>query len=747
MEIFPDLKDSPIFELTSLELTSLHEASLAKTKLLVDVGQRYARALETVYQTSHDFADAVESLGEHGGRHRDDSGLAGTPQTSVSMSRLVQSMREVSSFVELLRTQVELIVCDRLGSWAEEDHRLIQDSAKVAKARKAEYDVARGKYVNRMGEERMAAEEKRSMARGQVKAKRVASDEARLGLARALVESTARFEIEMTTSIASVMHAQKKYFEHGCAVGVAVDPHGMCHAWYPSYDLGHSHALRARFAPWPVDEILRRAGDLERDLEQRLVRFDEMVGYEMNTGDVTADAVPVQGELEALIEASFRSNNATVTILKQGFLLKRSSKRNKWDRRYFVLDSSGVLYYYSSKATAGSTANERVTGTPTSTVNLVTAAVKHGLDAGENASERQVPFTFRIVSPERNFILRAEEEEEAAAWMEVLQSVILVLLSSRAQFQPTVSPIKPTHSRDASQDLSRVLAAMELEDAAPLDAPQQTCADCGALPADWASINLMTRLCIECSGIHRKLGVHVSKVRSCNLDTVVWSDGAMLNTFEALGNDVINGIWEARLADMGVEKPTSSSETDVKESFVTKKYRDKAFISLEAAERRQDQAQVSKDLWAAIVKGDIVDVYQSLSILEECPKMPGAEAAALEAMVDGEGDLSTPQQAGGLQATHLHLAARVGDVRVISLLLQSGKFDIDDVDGSGRSALVYGLWFDNAAAALLLLKHGARIGPDFAGVTPLQSLRARGERSLRCNSDPALLELLMTITM
>ena len=233
MEIFPDLKDSPIFELTSLELTSLHEASLAKTKLLVDVGQRYARALETVYQTSHDFADAVESLGEHGGRHRDDSGLAGTPQTSVSMSRLVQSMREVSSFVELLRTQVELIVCDRLGSWAEEDHRLIQDSAKVAKARKAEYDVARGKYVNRMGEERMAAEEKRSMARGQVKAKRVASDEARLGLARALVESTARFEIEMTTSIASVMHAQKKYFEHGCAVGVAVDPHGMCHAWYP----------------------------------------------------------------------------------------------------------------------------------------------------------------------------------------------------------------------------------------------------------------------------------------------------------------------------------------------------------------------------------------------------------------------------------------------------------------------------------------------------------------------------------
>lgn len=46
------------------------------------------------------------------------------------------------------------------------------------------------------------------------------------------------------------------------------------------------------------------------------------------------------------------------------------------------------------------------------------------------------------------------------------------------------------------------------------------CADCGAKDPDWASLNLGTVICIECSGLHRKLGTHISKVRSLALD--VW---------------------------------------------------------------------------------------------------------------------------------------------------------------------------------------------------------------------------------
>merc|ERR1719445_27932 len=74
----------------------------------------------------------------------------------------------------------------------------------------------------------------------------------------------------------------------------------------------------------------------------------------------------------------------------------------------------------------------------------------------------------------------------------------------------------------------------------------EVCADCGASNPEWASINWGVVLCIECGGIHRSLGVHITKVRGIKLD--VW-DPEILKVMAELGNSIVNSILEAKVGN------------------------------------------------------------------------------------------------------------------------------------------------------------------------------------------------------
>lgn len=63
----------------------------------------------------------------------------------------------------------------------------------------------------------------------------------------------------------------------------------------------------------------------------------------------------------------------------------------------------------------------------------------------------------------------------------------------------------------------RMLAPADLESLRAV-AGNNVCVDCGAEAPTWASLNLGVLMCISCSGIHRNLGVHISRVRSLELD-------------------------------------------------------------------------------------------------------------------------------------------------------------------------------------------------------------------------------------
>ncbi|KAH6764312.1 ARF-GAP domain 5 [Perilla frutescens var. frutescens] len=93
------------------------------------------------------------------------------------------------------------------------------------------------------------------------------------------------------------------------------------------------------------------------------------------------------------------------------------------------------------------------------------------------------------------------------------------------------------------------------------------CADCKCKGPRWASVNLGIFICMQCSGIHRSLGVHITKVRSATLDTWLPEQVAFI---QSMGNEKANSYWEAEL-------PPNYDRVGI-ENFIRAKYDEKRWV-------------------------------------------------------------------------------------------------------------------------------------------------------------------------
>ncbi|KAG7269553.1 LOW QUALITY PROTEIN: hypothetical protein CRUP_029822 [Coryphaenoides rupestris] len=142
-----------------------------------------------------------------------------------------------------------------------------------------------------------------------------------------------------------------------------------------------------------------------------------------------------------------------------------------------------------------------------------------------------------------------------------------------------------------------------------------------AIIDDWLSTNLGILTCIECSGIHREMGVHISRIQSMELDKLGTSE---LLLAKNIGNSSFNEIMEGSLPSPS-PKPTPSSDMTARKEFINSKYVDHRFS------RKTCSSAVAKmvDLCEAVQSRDLLALLQvyaeGVELMEPLPEA-GPEA-------------------------------------------------------------------------------------------------------------------------
>uniref|UniRef100_F1KRU5 Arf-GAP with SH3 domain, ANK repeat and PH domain-containing protein 1 n=1 Tax=Ascaris suum TaxID=6253 RepID=F1KRU5_ASCSU len=233
-----------------------------------------------------------------------------------------------------------------------------------------------------------------------------------------------------------------------------------------------------------------------------------------------------------------------------GFLYKKSNKKlhKQWQkRRCRIFDGHFWLSH----------SDENV---PPAKLDLLVSDCKPSLEDPKN---------FDLYCRDRTYHLQAESETDAKRWMMALKQEI-----GRVKAKMLSAETPQSADGEAVCSVERIERKLCVSALRRLPGNLE-CADCSSTEGvQWLS-NVGALVCIACSGVHRELGVHVSRIQSLDLDVISSIEFLVpLST----GNAVINRIFEYEESLCAQWKPRAECSRIDRQRFIKLKYHDRCYI-------------------------------------------------------------------------------------------------------------------------------------------------------------------------